>query len=203
LEEIKQIIIGKAEELFLRYGIKSVTMDDIAHELSISKKTIYQYFTDKDELVIMVTRAHLEKEKEEIEKTRSQARNTIEEFMMLSQCIKESHMKMNPVVFWDLKKYYYQAWQIFEEYKSGVFFDSIKSSLIRGIKEGFFREDINVDVLAALRLEQIQMSFNDKIFPPEKYDIAEVQKQLYEHFVHGVLTEKGKVEFHDVFASLG
>jgi TetR/AcrR family transcriptional regulator, cholesterol catabolism regulator len=199
LEETKNLIIGKAEELFLRYGIKSVTMDDIAHELSISKKTIYFYFKDKDELVNIVARIHLEKEKEEIEKIQGQAKNTIEEFMMLSRCIKESHLKINPVVFWDLKKYYHQAWQIYQEYKRGVFFTSIKSSLERGIAEGCFRKDINVDVLAALRLEQIQMTFNEDVFPPEKFGIMEVQKQLFEHFVHGVLTEKGKKEFEEFF----
>jgi TetR/AcrR family transcriptional regulator, cholesterol catabolism regulator len=199
LEETRNLIIGKAEELFLKYGIKSVTMDDISQELAISKKTIYQYFKDKDELVNTVARVHLEKEKEEITNISKQARNTLEEFMMLSRCIKDSHLKMNPVVFWDMKKYYHEAWEMFQEYKRGVFFESIKLALKRGVAEGYFRNDINLDVLAALRLEQIQMSYNENVFPPDKFNIVEVQKQLFEHFVHGILTEKGRNDFDEFF----
>ncbi len=170
-------------------------MDDIAQELSISKKTIYQYFKDKEELVSIVAKVHLEKERIEIEQINKTAKNTMEEFILLSKCIKENHLRMNPVVFWDLKKYYHQAWHIFKEYKNGVFFESLRSSLKRGIEEGFFREDINIDVLAALRMEQIQMTYNEEIFPKDKYDIMEVQNQLFNHFVHGVLTQKGEEEF--------
>lgn len=170
-------------------------MDDIAQELSISKKTIYQYFKDKDELVNTVAREHMEKEKQELHHVHSQARNTIEELVLISRCMRENHMRINPVVFWDLRKYYRSAWEIYQEYKKGVFYQSIKKSLERGISEGFFRSDINIEALAILRLEQIQMTFNGEIFPGEKFDMMEVQKQLFEHFIYGLLTEKGRTEF--------
>jgi hypothetical protein len=68
-------------------------------------------------------------------------------------------------------------------------------TLEKGIKEGFFREDINTEILAILRLEEFQMSIDDTIYPEEKFNMLEVQMQLFHHFVFGIVTEKGFTEF--------
>jgi len=201
LEDIKNNIIESARNLFLKYGIKSVTMDDIAQTLAISKKTIYQYFKDKDELVSVVARAHMEMEREAMDTMRQRAQNTIEELVLISRCMRENHMRINPVVFWDLRKYYRTAWEIYQEYKKGVFYQSIRGALERGVRQGYFRSDIDIETLAALRLEQIQMCFNPEIFPDEKFDRVEVQKQLFEHFIYGLLSEKGRKEFFEYISN--
>lgn len=195
MEEVKQHIIGKAEELFLKYGIKSVTMDDIARELAISKKTIYQYFTDKNEIVNRVVHIYLEREKETMAEARRSAEDIIEECFLLSRCLRENHIRINPVVFWDMKKYYQKAWNLYQEYKNEIFFESIRQTLEKGIREGYFRESINPEILALLRLEQIQLIFNEDIFPRHKFNLYEIQEQLYNHFMYGLLTEKGKQAF--------
>jgi len=192
MEDIAEKIIESAEGLFLKYGIKSVTMDDIAKDLAISKKTIYQFFKDKTEIVVKVAQSHMEREKQQIEEVHSRSANIIEELIMMTRCMKENHMKTNPSVFVDLRKYYKKGWQVYLEYKNKVFYKSILSSLKRGIKEGVFRPDINVEILATMRLELIQLSFNDEIFPREKFDFTEVHQQLSEHFIYGILTVKGK-----------
>lgn len=192
MENIAEKIIESAEGLFLKYGIKSVTMDDIAKDLAISKKTIYQFFKDKTEIVVKVARKHMEREKQQIEEIHSQSANIIEELIMMTRCMKENHMKTNPSVFIDLRKYYKKGWQVYLEYKNKVFYKSILSSLKQGIKEGVFRPDINVEILANMRLELIQLSFNDDIFPRDRFNFTEVHQQLSEHFIYGILTIKGK-----------
>jgi TetR/AcrR family transcriptional regulator, cholesterol catabolism regulator len=192
VEEIAQKIIASAEGLFMKYGIKSVTMDDIARDLAISKKTIYQYFKDKTEIVVKVAHSHMAREKNQIEEIQSKAANIIEELIMMTRCMKENHMKTNPAVFLDLRKYYKKGWEVYLEYKNKVFYKSILTSLKRGIAEGVFRPDINAEILATMRLEIIQLSFNDDIFPRDKFDFTEVHKQLAEHFIYGILTIKGK-----------
>jgi len=199
VEEIKEKIIEGAADLFLKYGLKTVTMDDIARHLAISKKTIYQYFNDKNELVNTVAKMHMELEKKQIEEIQNQTSNTIEELIMMTKCMRENHNRINPVVFLELKKYYKKAWQIYLEYKSNVFYQSILSSLKRGIAEGVFRSDINVEILATMRMELVQLSFNDDIFPRDKFDFREVQNQLSQHFLNGLLTIKGKEQIENYY----
>lgn len=190
--EVQEKIIIAADELFMRYGIRSVTMDDIARHLSISKKTIYQYFKDKDEIVCRVTKAHLEKEKEEFDAIKKESINSIQELFLLSRCLRKNIINLNPSLLFDLQKYHSRAWNIFIEFKEKVFKNSIVETLKRGIKEGYFRKDIDPRVLAIMRLEQVQMTFDDRVFPRAEFDFAKVQMQLFDHFLHGILTTHGK-----------
>jgi len=192
IDPVKRRIIDGAEELFLKYGIKTVTMDDIARFLSMSKKTIYHYFKDKNEIVNTVSTTHLEKERLKIESVQNSSKNAIEELLQLSKCIRENINGVNPTVFHDLKKYYNESWDIYMHYRSHVFYYSILSTLKNGIKNGYFREEIDPEILAILRMEEIQMLFNSEAFPRNKYDFKVVQQQFADHFIHGILTTKGK-----------
>jgi AcrR family transcriptional regulator len=190
--DIKNKIIEQAEHLFLQYGFRSVTMEDIAKSLGLSKKTLYQYFEDKDDIVVKATQYHLERELIEFQQLGQQATNAIEEIFNISVCFRKNIHKTNPSVVYDLQKYYPKAWGLFLDYKDRVFKQNIIETIIRGQEEGFFRKEINSDMLAVLRMEQIQMSFDPKIFPSEKYDFKEVQNQFIDHFIQGLLTTTGR-----------
>lgn len=199
MQDISQRIIEQAGKLFLKYGIKSVTMDDISTELSISKKTIYQYFRDKDEIVSQVAENHLLQEKARMEEIRSEASNAIEQLYNYSACLREMFEGMNPAVLYDLRKYYNTAWQIYLDFKDKVFFHAIADILRQGIKEGYFRKDIDIEVLSILRLEEFQMTTYDSLFPMEKFDMKHVQMQLFMHFVFGIVTEEGYHKLNQYF----
>ncbi|MEM7548699.1 MAG: TetR/AcrR family transcriptional regulator [Bacteroidota bacterium] len=190
--EIKESIIQTADRLFMAYGFKRITMDEIASELGISKKTIYQYFKDKKEVVYEVTKASLEEEKNIIEETTQRSENAIEELFLISQRIRQKHLQMNPYILSDLRKYYHNAWQLFLNFKKEMFHDCIKNLIDKGIKEGYFRPEINSEILTVMRLEQAQMVFDTELFHPEKFEFKEVQIQLLDHFVHGILTDSGR-----------
>jgi AcrR family transcriptional regulator len=191
MEEISDKIIQEAASLFLKYGIKSVTMDDISGSMGISKKTVYQYFRDKKEIVNRVAKAHLEDEKNKFEEIHKDAENAIDKLYRHAVFMRNSFDKMNPVVFYDLKKYYKDAWQLFLEYKRDVFSKKMIETLREGMEQGYFRENINPEILIHLRFEIMQLIADGTLFPPEKYDFREVQIQLFDHFIHGILTEKG------------
>ena len=91
----------------------------------------------------------------------------------------------------DVQKYHPRAWDLFIEHEKEVIEKSVVKNLAAGIKQGFFRPNIDVRVLARLRGQQIHMSFNKKIFPTKEFDFTEVQMQMFDHFVHGLLTEEG------------
>jgi len=190
-DNISDQIIQEATSLFLKYGIKSVTMDDISRSMSISKKTVYQYFRDKNEIVGKVAKVHLENERKHFEEAQASAGNAIEKLYKHSLFLRRSFDKMNPVVIYDLKKYYRDAWALFAQYKKEIFSKSMVDTLREGIEQGYFRENIDPEILVALRFEILEMIAEGNIFPQDKYDFREVQFQLFDHFIHGILTGKG------------
>lgn len=180
-----------AVDLFWRYGVKSVTMEDIAKELGISKKTIYQHFVDKDAIVKEVIEQELDCEKNDIDRLESEARDPIEEVIMASDYMRATLATMSPVLLHDLKKYHPKAWSLFQKHKHDYIIHNISDNLLKGMEQGLYRNDIDVDVLARLRIEQIEMAFDNAIFPHQKFSMMDIQIQFMNHFLRGILTEKG------------
>jgi len=166
-------------------------MDDVAHAMSISKKTIYQYFTDKNDLVCQVTAMVLKQRQQEYDQITANASNALDELFRMSGCLRAHFKELNPSLMYDLQKYHHEAWGLFLKHEQEVVYHSIIDNLERGIKEGFFRPEIDVNVLARLRVEEIHLSFEERVYPTKKFEFTEVQMQLYDHFVHGLLTDSG------------
>jgi TetR/AcrR family transcriptional regulator, cholesterol catabolism regulator len=190
-EEIKEKIVHAAFELFMKYGIRSVTMDDIARHLGMSKKTIYQSFSEKDEIVSAVTRLHQCTWEERANLLAENSSNAIEEMLKFSLVFRDQMRQMNPSLMYDLFKYHRDSWQDWVTYKSKVIRQKIVNTINRGINEGFFRQDLNVNILATFRVEQIEMAFSESVFPRDQFRFEEVQLQLFDHFVHGCLSPAG------------
>jgi TetR/AcrR family transcriptional regulator, cholesterol catabolism regulator len=189
--EIREKILVGTEQLFMRYGIKSITMDDIAKHLTVSKKTIYQHFSDKNALVECVMANHMIQEQNDVEQIRLDSVNAIEELYKLSKYIRGMMMEMNASLIMDLQKYHPNAWKYFQEHKHDCITTNILTNLKWGIEEGFFRSEINCDILALLRVEQIEIGFNPMTFPGTKYSMLDVQMELLNHFIYGIVTQKG------------
>lgn len=184
-------VLRTAEDLFFQYGIRSVTMEDIARELSISKKTIYQYFKDKDEIVLKVSKQIFDKELAQMNQIHEQGENVIHEMVLLSSYIREHVAEANPSAMHDLQKFYPEAWRVFLVFKQACL-NLIESTIEKGMTEGYFRPEVNPKILAILRSETIELSFNQQLFPREEFEPQEVQRQLFEQFINGVLTDKGR-----------
>jgi AcrR family transcriptional regulator len=190
--DIKEKILKGAEELFTKYGVRSISMDDIARHLSVSKKTLYQHFTDKEDIVTMACKAHLERNVNEFEEIKNSATNAIDELAKLSVCLKRNMQDMNPSLLFDLQKYHPKAWAVWMDHKNKFIKCSVVRNLMQGIEEGYFRPELNPEVIAAVRLELVQLGFDEDIFPREKFRLAEVQLQIFDHFVYGLVTDKGR-----------
>ncbi len=189
--EIKERIIKKARELFFRYGVKSVTMDDIANELGISKKTIYLHFEDKDDIVYQLFLGEMNEDKCDWDNLYNASRNVIERMVKSMELIKQAFSEVNPTTLFDVKKYHPRAWNIFQEHKQGFILENLKKDLTEGIEQGFFRPEIKIEILARLRLEQIEMGFDPHIFNATQHTLVDVQLELLDHFIRGVLTDQG------------
>jgi AcrR family transcriptional regulator len=189
--DIKERIHVKSHELFMRYGIRSVSMDDIAVQLGMSKKTLYQYFADKDELVDAVLGDEVRRGQQDCTDCSSRSRDAVDEIFITMEQIVEQFRNMNPMVIHDLQKFHYNSFQKFLKYKNEFLLDVIRKNIVRGIKEELFRAEINVDVLSKFRLETMMLAFNMELFPLRKYNLAEVTREIIEHYLYGLSTLKG------------
>jgi TetR/AcrR family transcriptional regulator, cholesterol catabolism regulator len=190
--QTKEKILKGAEELFTKYGVRSISMDDIARHLSVSKKTLYQHFADKEDIVTMACKNHLERHTKEFDAIKDNAKNAIDELAKLSVVLKQNMQDMNPSLLFDLQKYHPKAWGEWVNHKNKFIRASVERNLKQGIEEGYFRAEINAKVIAAVRLELVQMAFDEEIFPREQFRLTEVQMQIFDHFVYGLVTDKGR-----------
>ena len=172
-------------------------MDDIARELTISKKTIYQYFKDKDDLVSTVTEKQMDIERREMEEIAQCSVDAIDELAKMSFCIRKNIKDINPSLLFDLQKYHRKAWDVWTKFKNDFIKNNIVKNLKKGIRDGFFRQEINVEILAIYRVEQVQMTFDENIYPKSKFDLTELQTQLFDHFVYGLLTDQGRTLYKE------
>lgn len=197
--DLRQRIIEGAHTLFVQYGVRSVSMDDVSRSLSMSKKTLYQYFTNKDELVTATVNFHMESEREEFVHIHQEASNAIEELIMLSKCMREHVFKLNPSLLYDLQKYHADAWEVFHVFKKEFLIGQIVQNLRRGIAEGQYRDNIIPEILAVLRVESVQMIFSELLFPRTEFNFIDVQMQVFDHFVHGILSDQGREFYNQVY----
>ena len=189
--ETKERIAAKAEELFMQYGIRSVSMDDIANNLGMSKKTLYQYFADKDELVEAVVDGHIDIVEGDCMNCRKEAKDAIHEIFLTMEHIMQEFKNMNPMLLYDLEKFHFKAYQRFKNYKDKFLLQIIRNNIEWGIKEELYRADLNVDVLSKYRIESIMIPFNVAVFPPGKYNLAQTSQIMIENFTYGLATIKG------------
>ncbi|MBI4947754.1 MAG: TetR/AcrR family transcriptional regulator [Bacteroidetes bacterium] len=187
----KEHILKSADDLFFRYGVKSVTMDHIASHLGMSKKTIYHFFKDKDELMNVFAQSFVNRNIGAFEHVCKSSHNAIDEIFCVMKQLRAMMLQMNPKLFFELQKYYPKAWQQFRDFREKHVAEMIQKNLEKGIKQGLYRSDINIIVLAKLRLEEIEMAMNPSIFPMNKFNITQVQLALFEHFLYGICTLKG------------
>lgn len=190
--EVKERILEKATDLFMRYGIRSITMDEIAGQLGISKKTIYQFFTDKDEMVEAIVDNEVKANELECSRFRGESENAVHEIFIAMKETEEMLKAMNPLIMYDLEKHHPGAYRKFRNYKYEFMYQIIVQNLERGIREELYRPELNIDVVAKHRIESAFMAFNQDIFPHNRYRISEIGYELGIFFLHGITTAKGK-----------
>jgi len=187
----KDRIRQKADELFMRYGLRSVSMDDIANSLGISKKTIYQFFADKNELVDAVLEETLSYNKQNCDRNRTGSTNAVDEIFLSMDVVEQLFRNMHPSVIFDMQKYHPQAFSRFLKHKNEYLYNTVSKNLERGIKEELYRREIDIEILSRFRVESMLISFNPEFYIGQKHNLAEVEHQLLEHFLFGIASLKG------------
>jgi len=190
--EVKERILSKATDLFMRYGIRSVTMDEIAAQLGISKKTIYQFFTDKDEIVEAVIDCEIRNNEDDCKRFRQNSENAVHEVFVAIDEMEKMLKAMNPLIMYDLEKHHPKSYKKFKSHKYLFLNTTIRENVERGIREELYRDDLNIDIVAKHRIESVFTGFNQDLFPHSRYKLSEVGYELSMLFLHSIVTPKGK-----------
>ena len=188
---MKDRIKQKAHDLYMQYGVRSVTMDEIALQMGVSKKTIYQYYADKDELVDAVMVDIINHNQDCCMKDKSTAKDAVHEVFLAMDMMQEMFQNMNPTILFELEKYYPKSFEKFKQHKYSFLYKVMKENLERGIAEELYRNTMEMDILIKLRLETMMLPFNQSLFPKTKYSLLKVEIEFTTHFIFGLATIKG------------
>ena len=180
-----------ARGLFMQYGLRSVSMDDIAAKLGMSKKTIYQYYADKDELIEAVIGEELTHNQTICERDRKSSANAVHEIFLAMEMVVELFSAMNPSLIYDMQKYHPKAFLKFQRHKDDYLYNIIRENMERGIEEGLYRQDINLDIMARYRVESMMLPFNPDFHTRLKYNLARIGEEFIIHFLFGLASPKG------------
>ncbi|HEX2921406.1 MAG TPA: TetR/AcrR family transcriptional regulator [Bacteroidales bacterium] len=186
---IKQRIVEGAAELFRKFGIKSVTMDSIASELGISKRTIYENFSDKNELLIAVLKWMTGRQKEFLRRIVEESENPIEAIFRVLEFNKDHFQGMSPVFQADLKKFFWSL-KNRDEYDLPDYRNH-QEIIEKGVKDGYFRSDINPDLANRCLYYLGKSILDDEMYPFELFQRSDVVKNTFINYLKGISTEKG------------
>jgi AcrR family transcriptional regulator len=184
-------ILQAVSELFYRHGVKSITMDDISKHLGMSKKTIYESYENKDEIVKLLAKREIDVQFNDMLEIRKRSENAVDEIFGVMRYMAAKFSLINPTMFYDLQKYHSEAWAHFREFKESKMQVFIEENLKLGIKQELYRAEMNAKIMARLRMEEVELAFNPAAFPPDKFKVVDVHIELLNHFVHGIATLKG------------
>lgn len=194
--EIQERIAQKAHDLFLKYGIRSISMDEIASQLGISKKTIYQFYADKDALVESVVNIVISGNTRECCQHKEVSENPVHEILVATDLVQEMLKTMNPAIIYDLQKYHPAAYKKIADHKNDFLYKLIKENLEQGIADQLYRSDINTEVMARYRLATVFMLFTPELYSPGKYNLSVLIEEVTIHFIYGITTSKGQKLLH-------
>ena len=184
-------IIERVSCLYKKYGIKSVTMDDVARELGISKKTLYLHFRDKDDLVLKVLNFEEEKRSQAYKQIYDLRLNAIEELLEVNRFMNLMMRDYSAVVDYDLKKYYPEHYTKTQEMRRQKMFESLINNMIKGKKEGLFREDLNEEIIAKLYVSRIMTMAENSSFSLSELSSPKVFTELIIYHIRGIANDKG------------
>ncbi len=194
-------IIQKSAELFLTLGFKSVTMDDIANELAISKKTIYIHFANKTKLVEAVTFEVFANVCEGIDGICNTSQNPIQELYDIKIFVMQYLKNEKTSPQYQLKKYYPQIHNRLHLKQFEKMHESVKESLQKGIDTNFYRHEINVDFISRMYFNGMTGIKDDTFFPNELYNMETLMENFLEYHLRAIVTEKGLKELNKFITS--
>ena len=181
----------RCSEVFMRFGIKSVNMDDLARQLGISKKTLYKYVKDKNDLVYKTFQCHQSIEDEAMAAICAKNMNAIDESFEIMKFIHQMLKGLHPSILYDIEKYHPEVWKALMDKQHTSIFKVLTSNMTKGQSEGLYREDFNPEVVAKIYIASVDTLFDFNMFPVEGASRSELYLEIFRYHIRGIASIKG------------
>ena len=191
--ETKDKILEQTFNLIMKYGIRSVSLDDIARNIGISKKTIYQFFENKKSLISEVIKAFIQKDKDDILSIIEKSTDALDEMALVAKHVLKFLRGMSPSMMFDTKKYYPQVWALLEEKHFTFILETVKTNILRGQAEGLYKEDVNADIISKLYVRQTLALADESIFPLSQFNRSDLYKNMVTYHIRGIMSDEGRL----------
>ncbi len=191
MEQLEKILVVSGE-LFSQYGFKTITMDDIARRAGISKKTLYLHFANKEEVVNESMIWYKNNTTASCAQALENADNAVDAMVKILAFFDTMNKRINPMALFEMQRYYPVAYKTFRDLLQDRDVSMMRENILQGIKEGLYRENINADILARLRIETSLLIFQPNLMVNDRNSLMEVAMELGEHFMYGIMTPKGE-----------
>ena len=198
--DVRKRVLTEATSLFFQNGIRNITMDDIAGKMGISKRTIYETFKDKNELLISCFEEYSKERYKVNEEIIKNSQNVLAAICSFIQSGAVAVDLLNPSFFSDMRKHYNDIWVLASKQQNEKNYNLAFRLLRKGINEGIFRKDINIDIVVKIILAQMKLLVDNEVFSSDKYSRSEVFKNMVINFIRGIATNRG-IELIDSFES--
>jgi len=190
-------IASRAHDMYIRLGIRSVSMDDVCRELGMSKKTLYKEFENKEDLLIAALSTRLEDDMIICTACRAEASDSIDEMFRLTSYILKQLRALSPSAIHDLRKYYPKQWEMMNDFHHDFVRGMVRENLELGIEQGLYRDDLNVDIISRFYVLKAMIIVDETYFPLDEYrrDLL-FQEHIMLH-MHGIVSKDGRERLHE------
>lgn len=197
--DVRERILQAAARLFMELGVRSVSMDEVAKVLSISKKTIYKHYQDKNQLVFDTISKHISEMETNTSLIMSKEDNPVLQIAKIADFVLEMNKNVHPSVLFDLQKFYPDSYSHLIEHRNRYALQSVNQNLKKGIEQGLFRNDMNRQRVARIYMCLIFSMFQNTLFEGEDHrDFRDEYIETIKYHLHAVTTEKGKSIFNEI-----
>lgn len=198
--DLSKTILGQILQVFRSEGIERYSEQELKEKLGIPKQDYNSMFSSKADMVQQVVQYDLQEQERRDQELLRYARNPVEEIMLLLQNGIKDLQSISPAYIMDLQQQHPQVWQMCMNHLSTYNYDLNLGVINKGVVQGYFRKDINLQLVTTIILEQFNLIINPQVFPPDRFDLGEVFRSIYLYYVRGLCTEKGSKLADEYFA---
>jgi TetR/AcrR family transcriptional regulator, cholesterol catabolism regulator len=205
MKENKQYLalLTKSRELFMKHGVKSLTMDEIAKQMGMSKKTIYLFVENKADLVKITMQDFLQEEQNHMSAIMKNSNNSVDELINMIDYFLQVVREFNATTLNEVKMYYPETWQVYNEYRFNYMLGLIEDNLKKGVAEGFYRANMDTDIISKIYILAVEILLNQELFPTKQYSFVNIYREFLSYHLRGIVSEKGLkyIDGHNLFKS--
>jgi TetR/AcrR family transcriptional regulator, cholesterol catabolism regulator len=201
VDEITKIL-DSSQVLFRKYGIRSVTMNDIARSLGMSKKTLYIHIENKRDLVSKMMKRHIQEDQQMCLAIQKGAINALDELIKVSLYVQGQVKDINPALLFDLQKYHRPVWEMLDKFHRNDIAIMVEDNLRRGVAEGLYRKDLHVALISKIYVGLMPIVSDVELFPTDKFPTHILHKEFVKYHICGIVSEKGKTLLSNLLNSL-